>query len=118
MNYFILSIFLTFSLFSQDLPKWVFQTEDDKYIYGVGSASKQKNFQQQLRIAKMLARANLSENISVEVSTMFEKNFSNNQKDINYNSIQKSKNLLKYSSIHKKWISKNGELFILIAVKK
>jgi len=119
MRKIILSIiFLNSILFSQDVPDWIFQSEDSKYIYGVGSAPKSFGFSQQIRIAKMVARANLSENISVEISSSFEKVVSENGKEINYSTVQKSKSLLKYSSVHKKWTNSDGELFILLAVEK
>ena len=111
-------IISSFFLFSQDVPDWILQTEDSKYIYGVGSALKDISFSRQIRIAKMTARANLSENIAVEVSSSFEKNSSKNHTDISYSTTQKSRNILKYISVQKKWINQDGELFILLAIEK
>ena len=111
-------IISSFFLFSQDVPDWILQTEDSRYIYGVGSALKDKSFSRQIRIAKMTARANLSENIAVEVSSSFEKNSSRNHTDISYSTTQKSRNILKYISVQKKWINQDGELFILLAIEK
>jgi len=118
MNYFTVLLFLTFSLFSQEFPEWIMKTEDSVYIYGVGSAPKSLNFRNQLRVAKMVARANLSENISVEVSSTFKKDISKNIKSLDYSTTQKSKNLLRYSLVKNRWTSKDGELFILMAIRK
>ena len=91
---------------------------DENYVYGVGSAPKNPNFSLQLKIAKMQARASLSENISVEILSQFNKKTSSEGTEIIYTMEQKSKNLLKYSKLLKTWKSKDGELFVLMAVKK
>lgn len=118
MKILILILYFAFSLLSQDIPEWILYSSDNQYIYGVGYSSKNGSFGEKLKIAKMVARANLSENISVNVSSSFEKDISNKKTTVNYSTIQKSKNLLKNSFTKEKWISKDGEIFILIAIEK
>jgi len=105
-------------LYSSDLPDWVFKSSDDNYIYGVGSSKKGSSFSQKMRIATILARANLSENIGVEIESKFEKQLSKDSKFINYSISQTSSHLLRYSFVKDRWISKDGELFILMAIDR
>ena len=116
----ILILIFTVSLFKADenYPDWIMKSIDENYVYGVGSAPKNPNFSLQLKIAKMQARASLSENISVEILSQFNKKTSSEGTEIIYTMEQKSKNLLKYSKLLKTWKSKDGELFVLMAVKK
>jgi hypothetical protein len=113
-------LFMISSLYSEMPPQWVFGiNEDENYIYGIGSAPKQNSFSRQLRVAKMLARASLSENIKVQIESKFEKNSgSKMEKDISYEVIQTSKNVLKYLFVKEYWISGYGEIFILMAIRK
>jgi hypothetical protein len=116
----ILILVFAVSLFQADenYPDWIIKSIDENYVYGVGSAPKNPNFSLQLKIAKMQARASLSENISVEILSQFNKKTSSEGTEIIYTMEQKSKNLLKYSKLLKTWKSKDGELFVLMAVKK
>jgi len=115
----ILIIFiLGLSLFAQDVPDWILKTQDSKYFYGVGSAKKGISFSRQFRIARMLARANLSENISTFVQSDFSKKRDSENSEIKFISIQTSKHLLKNFKILKRWESDDGEIFILLGVLK
>ena len=115
-------LFLIFTQFviASDLkaPKWIFQSGDERYIYGVGSAKKMDSLAKQLRIASILARANLSENIGVEIESKFTKEHTQKGKEMNYSISQTSSHLLRYAFIKDRWISKNGELFILMAIDR
>jgi len=117
MKFLILFIY-GISLFSQDVPNWILKTQDSKYFYGVGSAPKNNSFSRQLRIAKIYARANLSENISVSVESEFSKELNSTNCNVTFKSIQTSKYLLKFSKVLEKWKNSQGELFILLAVPK
>jgi hypothetical protein len=118
IKYFLtLQIFISF-IFAET-PSWLFLSEDSSYIYGVGSAKRDISFSKQLKVAKILARANLSENISVNVESNFEKRVSSdNRSEVSYSTSQTSSHLLKYSFIKNRWVDDSGELFILMAVPK
>ena len=117
MKVFIIFI-LGLSLFAQDVPDWILKTQDSKYFYGVGSAKKGISFSRQYRTAKMLARANLSGNISTFVQSYFSKKRDSENSEVKFISIQTSKHLLKNLKILKRWENDDGELFILLGVLK
>ncbi len=111
---FIISIIVLYG----EMPNWLFQSGDEKYIYGVGSAKKDSSISQQIKIASILARANLSENIGVEIKSKFEKEESQDSKSATYSISQTSSHLLRYSFIKDRWISEKGELFLLMAIER
>lgn len=119
-------LFISSILFSSDInisekvPKWIElgRGENIDYIYGVGSAPQNINFQQQEKIAKMSARASLSENISVHVESEFQHLSANNRSYRTYLIIQKSTNLIKEATVENSWINKDGDLYILMAIPK
>jgi hypothetical protein len=100
--------------FCQEKPKWIYNPNfDKKFIGGVGS-SNSGNLYRDLQIAKILGRANLAENIKVEIESIFVKK----NRKINYIVIQKSKELLKNSFVNDEWVSPKGELFLWIVIEK
>jgi len=114
----ILILIFGLSLFAQDVPDWISKTQDSQYFYGVGSAPQNQNSYRQLRIAKIFARANLSENISILVESNFSKKMQSDKKETSFQSVQTSKHILKYHKVLKKWKNSQGELFILLGIKK
>lgn len=111
-------IFASVVYLYSDMPEWIFKSSDNRYIYGVGSSKESSSTSQQIRVAQILARANLSENIGVEIESKFEKSTSSDNKLSSYSISQTSSNLLRYSFVKERWISKNGELFILMAIDR
>jgi|GEM_PF-5832842 len=95
-------------------PNWVFNPNVDRnYIGGVGSSSS-GNLYRDLKVAKILARADLSQSIAVDIESTF---LSHNGKS-DYSMVQKSKELLKGSFVKEQWRSPDGELFIWIVIKR
>ncbi len=120
-NIFFSTLFLSNFLISETVPNWIKTGKGERmdHIYGIGSASQNINFQQQEKIAKMIARASLSENISVDIKSEFEKYTNLNGRTFgDYVVTQKSANLIKESFVENSWTNDDGELFILIAVPK
>jgi hypothetical protein len=120
MKNLFLSILFFSTLLYGEKPDWIFgKSSDEVYIYGVGSAEKMPNFSLQRTIAEASARSNLSENIRVEIKSIFERSSGTNiETKSSYKFIQTSGNSLNFSFVKEKWIDEKGTLHILMAMEK
>jgi hypothetical protein len=118
----IIFVYIFFvSLLLAERPNWLFgKSSDEVYIYGVGSAGKTDSLSFQKVMAEASARANLSENIKVEIKSIFEKSSGSNiPTSSSYKFIQTSNSTLKFSFVKESWVDeKSGELYILMAMEK
>jgi hypothetical protein len=120
MKTLLLLFTLFFSLFGGERPDWVFgKSSDEVYIYGVGYSQKMPSFSLQRVMAESSARTNLSENIKVEIKSIFQKSSGTHiEEQSSYKFIQTSQNSIKFSFVKDKWVDENGNLYILMAMDK
>ena len=115
------SLFLIISTLTASPPDWLTNQSVNGYICGVG-ISNEKNLAIRERIAVVSARANLAENISVEILSHFKlQTKSINGKTTKYSESyieQKSHQMLSKSKIEKRFVDSDGTLYILVLLPK
>jgi len=106
------------SLFSSP-PHWLASQTTNGYICGVG-ISNDKNLAMRERIAIVSARANLAENISVEIMSYFKMHVrvvNDNKTQVSESIIeQKAHQMLSHSKIEKRFVDTDGTLYILVTL--
>jgi len=115
---FLLFMFITFNL-SASPPNWLSNQTINGYICGVG-ISNDKNLAMRERIAIISARANLAENILVEIRSYYKihtQSVNDNITTVVESLIeQKAHQMLYRSKIEKRFVDKDGTLYILITL--
>jgi len=115
---FIIFIFSAISVFASP-PSWLASQTTNGYICGVGISS-DKNLAMRERIAVVSARANLAENISVEIMSYFKINtrvVNDKTTRISESIIeQKAHQMLSHSKIEKRFADSDGTLYILVTL--
>jgi hypothetical protein len=100
-------------------PSWLASQTTNGYICGIG-ISNDKNPAMRERIAIVSARANLAENISVEIMSYFKMHVRvvNGHKTQLSESIieQKAHQMLSHSKIEKRFVDTDGTLYILVTL--
>jgi len=106
------------SLFASP-PSWLTNQTTNGYICGVG-ISNDKNLAMRERIAVVSARANLAENISVEIMSYFKMHVrvvNDNKTQVSESIIeQKAHQMLSHSKIEKRFVDTDGTLYILVTL--
>jgi len=114
-----LALSLIFVSLSASQPSWLTNQTINGYICGVG-ISNDKNPAMRERIAVVSARANLAENISVEIMSYFKiytQVVNDNMTSVSENSIeQKAHQMLSHSKIEKRFVDTDGTLYILVTL--
>jgi len=114
----IVSMLSLSSLFASQ-PSWLSNQTIDGYICGVG-ISNDTNPSMRERIAVVSARANLAENISVEIMSYFKIHtqvVNDNMTRVSESIIeQKAHQMLSHSKIEKRFIDSDGTLYILVTL--
>jgi len=102
-------------------PNWLANQSINGYICGIG-ISNDKNPAMRERIAIVSARANLAENISVQIMSYFKIHtqvVNDNITSVTESIIeQKAHQMLSHSKIEKRFIDADGTLYILVTLPK
>jgi hypothetical protein len=118
MKFIIVSMLLKLVLLASP-PSWLSNQSINGYICGVG-ISNDKNLAMRERIAVVSARANLAENISVEIKSYFKRHVqvvNGHQTQLSESIIeQKAHQMLSHSKIEKRFIDADGTLYILVTL--
>ena len=114
-----LALSLIFVSLSASQPSWLTNQTINGYICGVG-ISNDKNPAMRERIAVVSARANLAENISVEIMSYFKIHtqvVNDNMTSVSESIIeQKAHQMLSHSKIEKRFVNRDGTLYILVTL--
>ena len=117
----LILVFILSTLLFASPPKWIMDQSIDGYICGVG-ISDEKNKPMRERIAIVSARANLVENISVEIKSYFKihkQNINGKNTKVTESLIeQKAHMLLSNTKIKERYIDNDGTLYILVILPK
>jgi len=115
---FVIFIFSAINIFASP-PSWLASQTINGYICGVG-ISNDKNLAMRERIAIVSTRANLAENISVEITSYFRihvRVVNDNKIQVSESIIeQKAHQMLSHSKIEKRFVDTNGTLYILVTL--